>query len=144
MTDRFHWFGPDFNAPVVTVAEYGLVFNQGAAAILGNPDEVLLGFDPVKLVIGIRAAVDGEERGFPFASRERGGYIRVNNKDFMRYVFRHFDREGPERAIRSIALWDDAEKLMTVDLSHLRDEESEDADDAPEAEDDGVSEDLPF
>lgn len=116
------WFDPEIGTPMVSMAEYGLTFNRAAVEALGKPWKVRLGFDNLhkKIVIKpVGRASDEEEKasGLPFAERERDGYVRISNKDFIRFVVRYCPESNLRKSVRFAAIWDEDEGLMEVDIN---------------------------
>ena len=123
MTLTFEWYDRQLGAPTVTVAEYGLVFNESAIRTLGKPGRVMLGFDKRELVIAVKALMGTESlnsRSFPFAERIRGGFARINSKDFVRYISLYLP-QPITKGVRCIARWDEEKKLMMIDLRQALD-----------------------
>jgi len=107
---------------MVSMAEYGLTFNRAAVEALGKPSGVRLGFDKVhkKIVVKpVDEVSEGEEKtsALPFAERERDGYVRISNKDFIRFVVRYCPELNLRKSVRFTAIWDEAEGLMEVDIN---------------------------
>lgn len=128
MTLTFEWYDRQLGAPTVTVAEYGLVFNESAVRTLGKPERVMLGFDKRDLVIAVKPLMGREllnSGSFPFAERIRRGFVRINSKDFVRYISLYLP-QPIAKGVRCIARWDGEEKLMMIDLRQALDiEETE-------------------
>lgn len=125
---RFEWYDREVGAPTVSIAEYGLVFNQSAIELLGTPDRIAIGFDKNNLALAIKPITSDntsfpENSTFPFAERVRNGeYARINNKDFVRYVSLYMPNPII-KALRCIARWDEDNEFLFVDLKqHFTDE----------------------
>lgn len=87
MKFAFDWSCIAAGAPYVTVSELGLAFNAPAVALLGNPEDVVAGFDEKRLAIGVKK-YDGEEniKSYKFYSRMKNGWVRIGCKDFVKYL----------------------------------------------------------
>lgn len=126
---HFEWYDREAGAPTVSIAEYGLVFNQSAIELLGTPEMIAIGFDKNNLALAIKPISKEdtsfpESRTFPFAERIRNGeYARINNKDFVRYVSLYMPNPII-KSLRCIARWDEENGYLFVDLKqHITDEE---------------------
>ncbi len=118
MKYNFMWASPSAGAPIVSIASYGISFNAAVIDLLKRPHSVGIGFDEQNKVIGIMPLSYEEAheiKAFPFAQRERNGYVRIGNKDFVRYVA---NKAGLDlrRAVRYAASWDDEENMLIVEL----------------------------
>lgn len=116
---EFEWFNKELGASTVTVAEYGLVFNRAAIEALGRPEMVMLGFDKINLVIGIKPVLSeqvGHSSGFLFIERERNGLVRINSKDFIRSIRQYWTVGSLNPAKRYNGVWDEDNGVMYVDL----------------------------
>jgi hypothetical protein len=87
MKFNFDWNYVSAGAPYVTVSELGLAFNTPAISLLGNPEEVIVGFDESMMTIGVKNAKDIKDvKKYKFKSRIRTGWVRIGCKDFIRYL----------------------------------------------------------
>jgi hypothetical protein len=119
MSYNFIWSAPSAGAPIVTIASYGITFNNTVIELMGRPEKVLIGYDDDKKVVGVKPLGKDEvqnPRGFPFASRERSGYVRIGNKDFVKYLSKKNDVDY-SRAVRYFGDWDEDEQLLVIDLN---------------------------
>jgi len=82
---------------------------------MGRHDRIKLGYDEDNRVIGILPATPADEQSYPFSSRERKGYIRISNKDFIKYVS---SRSGIDFTTtkRYMLDYDKSEQLAIVNL----------------------------
>lgn len=87
MKFSFDWNFIAAGAPYVTVSELALAFNAPAVVLLGNPENVVAGFDEKRLAIGIKR-YSGEEnvKSYKFYSRMKNGWVRIGCKDFVKYL----------------------------------------------------------
>ena len=87
MNLNFDWNYISSGSPYVRISSFGISFNSFAISLLGNPDKVILGFDPDKLAIGIKKYA-GEEnvKTYEFYDRMKNGWIRIGCKDFVKYL----------------------------------------------------------
>lgn len=115
------WFDPKLGTPSVSIAEYGLTFNKAAIDTMGSPSRVMLGFDKEKNIVVVKALYNPtpEEmsKSFPFAERERNGYIRLTNKEFVRFILRYLPKIDLSKSVRCLAKWDEKQEYLIVDLS---------------------------
>jgi len=84
---NFDWNVVPAGAPYITISNLGLAFNAPAIKLLGNPEEVVVGFDEPQMIIGVMDAKSIENaKSYKFASRIRSGWIRIGCKDFVKYL----------------------------------------------------------
>ena len=116
---KFEWYSPTTGAPIVSLAEYGITFNIGAIEIMGKPDYVMLGYDEEENLIGVKPCDENEENKIEFYKKIRNKYIRLANKDFIRFLksIINEDIKIEAKAKRYVAKWDKAEKILYIDLN---------------------------
>ncbi len=114
---NFKWYNPKIGAPIVSIAEYGLTFSGGALDALGEPEHVILGFDEQNKVIGVKPCGKEDARKIPFISKRRSNYVRISNKDFIRFLESKMqDFKVDSKAKRYLAKWDDENKILKIFL----------------------------
>ncbi|MGI6684900.1 MAG: hypothetical protein ACOX47_05355 [Bacillota bacterium] len=116
MEYNFMWSTPTSGAPIVSFASYGITFNSSVIEILNRPEKIMVGFDAKNKVVGIKPTDSSNIKGFPFAERERNGYVRIGNKDFIKYISAKLQIDF-QKAVRFVAEWDEENKILIVDLS---------------------------
>lgn len=119
----FEWYSPRIGAPIVSIATYGLTFSSGAVEALGNAQFVMLGFDEEKGVIGVKACDEDNAKAIEFYGRIRNGYVRISNKDFIRFLESKMpeDFKVDSKAIKYFTRWDKENEILTVDLNQPMD-----------------------
>ena len=87
MKFNFDWNYVAAGAPYITISELALGFNTPSVSLLGNPEEVVVGFDEQTLTIGVKK-YDGNEnvKAYKFYSRMKNGWVRIGCKDFIKYL----------------------------------------------------------
>ena len=87
MKFNFDWNCVAAGAPYITISELALGFNLPSISLLGNPEEVVVGFDEKTMTIGVKQ-YDGTEnvKSYKFYSRMKNGWIRIGCKDFVKYL----------------------------------------------------------
>ena len=87
MKYSFNWSTVSAGAPYVTLSSIGIAFNSVAVENLGNPEEIMIGFDDQAMALGIKP-YDGEEnvQKFSFSSRVKNGWVRIGCRDFIKYL----------------------------------------------------------
>lgn len=121
MEFNFRWYKPSIGTPIVSIAEYGITFNRAAAEEMGNPLRIQIGFDENLKIIGVKPLHEEDEEdkdSLPFAGKERNGFTRVNNKDFIRFIARYCPDLKFDRAVRCLSKWDENTGLLLVDLNN--------------------------
>lgn len=109
--------------PVVTLSSLGISFNRGAIDALGNPDQVLLGYDEKQRAIGVRAR--GEDTTSPFyefGSRVKNDWVRIGAKDFAKYLSKVSGIDFLTKAKQFIPEFDEETQtlVIVVDEDHLK------------------------
>ncbi|MBA2131965.1 hypothetical protein [Capillibacterium thermochitinicola] len=124
MEFNFVWTTPSGGAPVVSIASYGITFNNVVIEMMHRPKKIMIGYDDKKKVVGFKAIYTSEEENekcFPFTERERNGYVRIGIKDFVKYIS---NRTGLDfkNSTRYIGVWDEEQKLLTINLKEPMDQ----------------------
>jgi hypothetical protein len=103
---------------MVSITQYGLVFNQAAVAALSKPELVMLGFDPEREIIVVKPADEGGDPtlAVPFAPKERNGSVRLATREFLRFLFSRKPELSSGLGTRYSAYWDENERALMVDL----------------------------
>ena len=116
---KYEWYSPTTGAPVVSVAEYGITFNNGAIEMMGKPEYVILGYDEENKFIGVKPCDETEENRIEFHKKMKNKYIRLANKDFIRFLKSIIseDIKIESKAKRYVAKWDKEEKILYIDLN---------------------------
>lgn len=113
-----------FGTPVVTLSATGIAFNTGARNLLGFPEKVDIGYDSQAKVIGVCAHSDdnGANNSYEFESREKDGWVRINAKDFSRYLEQQTGIKFRERAKQFLPELDRESGMLIVvlDEEHLK------------------------
>lgn len=108
---------------VVTLSSLGISFNRGAIDALGNPDQVLLGYDEKQRAIGVRARGDDTTSPFyEFGSRVKNDWVRIGAKDFARYLAKVSGIDFLTKAKQFIPEYDEETQtlVIVVDEDHLK------------------------
>lgn len=84
---NFDWNYVSNGAPYVTISSLALGLNTPSSSLLGNPEEVIVGFDSQNMIIGIKK-YDGIEntKSYKFYSRMKNGWVRIGCKDFIKHL----------------------------------------------------------
>jgi hypothetical protein len=116
---KYEWYSPTTGAPIVSLAEYGITFNIGAIEIMGKPKYVMLGYDEEENLIGVKPCDENKENKIEFYKKLRNNYIRIANKDFIRFLKSRIseDIKIEAKAKRYVAKWDKTEKILYIDLN---------------------------
>jgi hypothetical protein len=116
---KFEWYSPTTGAPIVSLAEYGIIFNYGTIEIMGKPEYVKLGYDEENNIIGVTPCDKNEENKILFYAKMKNNYIRLANKGFIGFLKSKIneDIEIENKAKRYIAKWSKADKILYIDLN---------------------------
>ena len=84
--------------------------------MLGNPEEVIIGFDDQTMTIGVKK-YDGNEnvKSYKFYSRMKNGWVRIGCKEFIKYLSSLTGLEFSP-AIRYIAKYDEQEEILYISV----------------------------
>lgn len=117
MDFNIEWYSPSLGTPIVSLAEYGIVFNKASIVSLGSPHSIKLGFDKENKYIIVVGVKEEESTGdtFIFSSKEKNGFIRINNKDFIRFVLRYCPEIKLDKAKRFLSIKEG--DFLVVDLN---------------------------
>lgn len=116
MKFNFDWNYVAAGAPYITISELAIGFNTPAISLLGNPEEVVVGFDDENMTIGIKQ-YDGNEnvKSYKFYSRIKNGWVRIGCKDFVKYLSSLTGLQFSP-AIRYVAKFDAEEKILYISV----------------------------
>lgn len=109
--------------PVVTVSATGIAFNAGSRSLLGFPQQVDIGYDPKMKAIGVCAHQEGSTaEPYEFETREKDGWIRINAKEFSRYLEQQTGMKFREKAKQFLPEFDEETGMLIViiDEEHLK------------------------
>ncbi len=121
MDYNFRWSAPYAGAPIVSIASYGFTFNSSVIDMLGKPNRVMIGYDDSLRTIGIKPIDDdSDKRAYDFIKKERRGYIRISNRDFIKYIAASTGISF-NKAIRYIATWDNNKEVLILKLDEPMD-----------------------
>jgi len=101
-----------------------LAFNAPSASLLGNPEEVMIGFDEERLTIGVKAAdheVNPPLKTYVFNSRMNHGWIRIGCKDFVKYLS-SLSMTQFSPAKKYVARFDKESRILLVTIDILSEE----------------------
>ena len=116
MKFNFDWNYVAAGAPCITISELALGFNAPSISLLGNPEEVIIGFDDQTMTIGVKK-YDGNEnvKSYKFYSRMKNGWVRIGCKEFIKYLSSLTGLEFSP-AIRYIAKYDEQEEILYISV----------------------------
>lgn len=110
-------------APVVTLSATGIAFNAGSRSLLGYPEQVDIGYDTKAKAIGVCAhRSDSAAKPYEFESREKDGWVRINAKEFSRYLEQQTGMRFREKAKRFLPDYEEASGMLIIilDEEHLK------------------------
>lgn len=117
MSFNFDWNYISAGAPYVTISELGLAFNSPSISMLGNPEEVVVGFDEEKLTIGVKDARGMENaKSYKFYSRVNNGWVRIGCKDFVKYLSAISGMKFSP-AMKFVAKMDQKEQILYITIN---------------------------
>jgi hypothetical protein len=115
------------SAPIVSIANYGITFSSGAVEILSAPKYVMFGFEEDTKSIVISPCLEATESSLEFINKKRNGYVRISNKDFMRFIESKMENNFKitKNAIKYLAKWKKDEKLLYIYLDNPIDKDKD-------------------
>ena len=120
---NFDFSFPRSGAPVVTLSATGIAFNAASRSLLGLPQQVDIGYESRAKVIGVCAhKEDCDAEPYEFETREKDGWVRINAKDFSRYLEQKTGIKFREKAKQFIPEFDEESGMLIVvlDEEHLK------------------------
>lgn len=116
MKFNFDWNYVAAGAPYITISEVALAFNIPSISLLGNPEEVIVGFDDKTMTIGVKE-YDGDKnvKPYKFYSRIKNGWVRIGCKDFVKYLSSLTGLQFSP-AIRYVAKFDQEERILYISV----------------------------
>lgn len=128
MKRNFDWNYVSAGAPYITISSTAIAVNSPAISLLGNPENVAVGFDEKNMMIGI-IPHDGsnEVKSYKFLSRMKNGWVRVGCKDFIKYLTALTGKKFSP-AVRYVAKHNSEENLLYISVleSEVENEVNED------------------
>ena len=116
MKFNFDWNYVAAGAPYITISELALGFNAPSISLLGNPEEVIIGFDDQTMTIGVKKYDCNENvKSYKFYSRMKNGWVRIGCKEFIKYLSSLTGLEFSP-AIRYIAKYDEQEEILYISV----------------------------
>jgi len=114
MSFNFNWNAVSGGAPYVTISSIAIAFNSVAIEKMGNPEQVIVGFDEQQCVIGVRE-YSGEPnvKPYDFARRVKNGWVRLGCKDFVKYL-ESLTNLSFSPSKKFVAKYDDADKILLI------------------------------
>lgn len=102
-------------SPVVTLSSTGIAFNAGARNLLGYPEQVDIGYDVQAKAIGVCVHKEGNAaKPYEFEPRVKDGWIRINAKEFSRYLEQQTGMKFREKAMQFIPEFDKVTEMLIV------------------------------
>ena len=119
MKFNFDWNYVAAGAPYITISELALGFNAPSISLLGNPEEVIIGFDDQTMTIGVKK-YDGNEnvKSYKFYSRMKNGWVRIGCKEFIKSLSSLTGLKFSP-AIRYIAKYDEQEEILYISVTDI-------------------------
>lgn len=113
---NFDWNCVAAGAPYITISELTISINSPAISLLGNPENVAVGFDESNMIIGIKPH-DGNTgiKSYKFYSRIKNGWVRIGCKDFVKYLS-SLTGKSFSPAVRYVAKFIPDEKLLYISI----------------------------
>jgi hypothetical protein len=116
MKFNFDWNYVASGAPYITLSTTAIAVNTTAASLIGEPNEVVIGFDKDNMIIGIKPYQSGEEvKSYKFRGRMKNGWIRMGCKDFIKNLST-LTKLSFNPARRYIANYDEEENLLYISV----------------------------
>lgn len=110
-------------SPIVTISALGLSFNKGAIELLGNPKQIIIGYDEKHHAIGVKDRGDNIDAPYyEFSSRIKNNWVRIGAKDFTKYLSKTTQIDFLTKAKQFIPDFDEDSQtlIVIVDTEHLK------------------------
>ncbi len=102
--------------PIVTLSSLGISFNRASVDLLGNPEDVLVGYDVNAHVIGVKAAEEATEKTYRFATRIKNDWVRIGCRDFIKKLAIDTEMGFDKKAIQFIATYDPEFQMLIIPI----------------------------
>jgi hypothetical protein len=126
----------------VSIAEYGLTFSKAAVEVMGRPQYVMLAYDKTKRIVGVMPVSENESKKIEFISKIKNGYVRINTKDFVRFLMKFYP-DNPQmfgsKATRYFSYWDEEQGMLIIDLKRPLDQQNDEEKERNDADSDDES-----
>jgi hypothetical protein len=94
--------------------------------ILDRPEYVALGFDKENKRVVVKEVGEDFKNKIPFIDKERNGYVRINNRDFVRFVMKYLPEVNfTSKATRFLTYYDDEEDILVIEMTRPLDVEEQ-------------------
>lgn len=112
----FDWNFITNGVPYITISETTLALNKPAVSILGNPEDVIVGFDDKTMTIGIKKYNENKNvKLYRLRNRIQNGWVRIGCKNFIKCLSSLTELQF-NPAIRYIAKFDSKEKILYISV----------------------------
>lgn len=112
----FDWNFITNGVPYITISETALALNKPAVSILGNPEDVIVGFDDKTMTIGIKKYNGNKNvKSYRLRDRIQNGWVRIGCKNFIKCLSSLTELQF-NSAIRYVAKFDSEEKILYISV----------------------------
>lgn len=116
MRFNFDWNYVVNGVPYITISEYALALNKSAISLLGNPEEVIVGFDDKTMTIGIKKYNGNKNiKSYRLRDRIQNGWVRIGCKNFIKCLSSLTELQF-NPSIRYIAKFDEEERILYISV----------------------------
>ncbi len=113
--DGFKKINLSNSGPAVSISSYGLTFNKTVVETMSLPNYVVLLLDEESKRIAIQASDNSEDIPFCINKSNRVN-ARINNKEFVRKLFKLMNWDLTEGSYRAPGTWYADEKVYIFDI----------------------------
>lgn len=113
--DSFKKINLNSSGPAVSISSYGLTFNKTVVETMSLPNYVVLLLDEDSKRIAIQVSENNEDIPFCVNKHNRVN-ARINNKEFVRKLFKLMNWELSGGSYRVVGSWYPEEKVYIFDL----------------------------
>ena len=113
--DGFKKINLSNSGPAVSISSYGLTFNKTVVETMSLPNYVVLLLDEESKRIAIQASDNSEDIPFCINKSNRVN-ARINNKEFVRKLFKLMNWDLTEGSYRVPGTWYADEKVYIFDI----------------------------
>ena len=103
MKANFDWNYVSAGAPYITISLTAIAVNASAISLLGNPENVAVGFDEKNM------------KSYKFSGRMKNGWVRIGCKDFIKYLS-SLAGKNFSPAIRYVAKHNEEDNLLYISI----------------------------
>lgn len=119
---NIEWYDPKKSPLKVSISSNCITFYNDTIEAMGLPEYIQIGFDEINKIIAVKCCSQKEENSIAFISKKRNSYVRIFNKNLIRFIksglSKNFGRDNRPQIY--LSEWNDKQKILYIMLGeHL-------------------------